>query len=209
MGMRGGYTVGIGSGVSVAASALPVTIAMLATFAAFTVFAFTVSRRDIVPWSLLRVVGCPRVVPMIRVGDKRWAGLGPRPIHLGSLIAVLLHICGKIWVRIPMHIHVPAPVARTLVPSSIAVTGGSVMASSTLALASTPRDTGTGARTRVGSRRRPGTYTRFESIRTGFRLEVTSNARIQHRLPPAPPVFPLLFSVRTVRGRDRRSVHRG
>jgi hypothetical protein len=112
-----------------------------------------------------------------------------------------------------MHIYVSLPLARALVPGSIAVTGGPVMVSPTVAFAPTPRGTGTRARTRIRSSRRPGACARFEPLCAGFRLEEISNARIHHRLPPTSPMFPLLFPVRsttsigTVRGSKRRGVN--
>ena len=158
VGLRMIYNGGIGFGMPVAASALSITVAMLAAFTAFTVFAFAVSGRDVVPWTLVGVVRGPWIMPVIGVGNKRLAGLGSRCIHFGSLIAIWLSIRGEIWVRIPMYIHVSAPMAGTLVPSSMAVTGGPMVAPSTLALAPTPRDARTRARTRGGSYSGPRTY---------------------------------------------------
>lgn len=208
MGVGRRHAGGIGFGMLVTASTISITVTVFATFTALTTFALTVSGRDVVPWSLLGVVG-GRIVRMFGVGNERVVGLGSRCIHLRLLISILGSACGEVRVRISMYIHVPAPIARALIPSSIAVTSGSVVTPSARTLASAPRDTGT----RAGSRR-PRTRARVETIRAGFCLEVTSNAWVHECLPPTPPALPLLFSVRppasirTVRGRNGWGVHR-
>ena len=85
--MGGRYTCGIRSGMLMATPALPFTITMPATFAAFTI-ALTVSRRGIVSRHSLGVVVGPLVVPMIRFGNERLNGLRSRSVHLGLLIGI-------------------------------------------------------------------------------------------------------------------------
>jgi hypothetical protein len=84
MGLGRRYSIGIGFGVSVTVSAFPITITMLAAFAAFATFPLAISREGIVPWSLLGVVGGPGIIPMIRVGNERLTGR----MNLGLLIAI-------------------------------------------------------------------------------------------------------------------------
>jgi len=122
MRLRWGCTMWIGFGVPVPASAFPVTITALA---AFTAFAMMISRRDIVHMSLRGVVGGPGIVPM--------------DVRFGVLIGIWLSVSEKIWSRIPMDIQISPPVAGTLIPSSIAVTGSPMMTSFMVALAPTPR----------------------------------------------------------------------
>ena len=161
----------------VVASSLPVTVATVT----MTVFALAISRGNVVPRPLLGVVGSP--VPVVGMGSK-WLTRSSC-VHFWLRIGIYLHVCGKIWVGVAMHVEVPSPVTRTFVPSPITVAGGSMVTPRTMTLTPTSG---------VGSRRGPGTHARFEPARTGFRLEIGPKAWIHHR-PPPPPAISLLFSV--------------
>ena len=112
--------------MSMAASALPVTITVFAALAMFAITMFTM---------FTSAIGVSReVVPMFLAVNVS--------IRFGLLVRIWLSVGVKAWIGISVRVRIVSPVAGALVPGSVTIASSSIVASPAMALTSAPRDAG-------------------------------------------------------------------